>query len=128
MADPSGRKHPDLLKRDFSAKQINCRYVGDITYVPIADGTNWYLATVIDLDSRKLAGWALGDHMRTELVADALTMARAVRGSLTGAVFHSDHGSVDCSKAYAGLCDRFGTYTSSTGAYSLEASSRQRPR
>ena len=75
MPDPSGRKHPDLLQRDFTAPEINSRYVGDITYVPIADGTNWYLATVIDLHSRKLVGWALADHMRTELVVDALRMA-----------------------------------------------------
>ena len=44
--DPSGRKYPDLLQRDFTAPEINSRYVGDITYIPIADGTNWYLATV----------------------------------------------------------------------------------
>ncbi|QAY63211.1 IS3 family transposase [Xylanimonas allomyrinae] len=94
VPDQSGRKFPDLLGRDFTAEAVNCRYVGDITYVPIADGSNWYLATVIDLHSRKLAGWALADHMRTDLVADALTMAAGVRGSLAGAIFHSDHGSV----------------------------------
>ena len=106
--DPSGRKYPDLLQRDFTAPEINSRYVGDITYIPIADGTNWYLATVIDLHSRKLVGWALADHMRTELVTEALRMAHQVRGSMRGAIFHSDHGSVYCSKAYAEVCERFG--------------------
>jgi transposase InsO family protein len=46
--------------------QSGRRYVGDITYLPIADGSNVYLATVIDLGSRKMAGWAMADHMRTE--------------------------------------------------------------
>ena len=70
----------------------NQRYVGDITYLPIADGSNLYLATVIDCDSRRLAGWAIAEHMRTDLVTDALGAARDTRGSLTGANFHSDHG------------------------------------
>ncbi len=53
-----------------------------------------YLATVIDCCSRKLAGWAVADHMRTSLVEDALKAALADRGSLRGAIFHADHGSV----------------------------------
>ena len=94
VPEPSGQKYPDLLKRDFTAAAVNRRYVGDITYLPIADGSNLYLATVIDCHSRRLVGWAVADHMRTELVEDALTAAAATRGSLKGAVFHSDHGSV----------------------------------
>ena len=85
---------PDLLNRDFTAPGPNQRYVGDITYLPLPDGENLYLATVIDCYSRRLVGWAIADHMRTELVEDALTAARATRGSLAGAIFHSDHGSV----------------------------------
>ena len=53
-----------------------------------------YLATVIDTYSRKLAGYALADHMRVSLVIEALSHASTVRGSLDGAIFHSDHGSV----------------------------------
>ncbi|SLM93251.1 Mobile element protein [Corynebacterium casei] len=53
-----------------------------------------YLATVIDLYSRKLAGFAIADHMRTSLVIEALEHANTVRGGLDGAIFHSDHGSV----------------------------------
>ena len=62
-----------MLGRKFGIGEPCCRYVGDITYLPIADGTNLYLATVIYLGSRKLAGWAMADHMRTEPVEDALT-------------------------------------------------------
>ena len=105
IPEPSGQKVPDLLKRDFTAPAQNMRYVGDITYLPLAGGTNLYLATVIDCFSRRLVGWSIADHMRTTLVEDALRAAAATRGSLTkglaGAVFHSDHGSVYTSKDYA---------------------------
>ena len=94
IPEPADRKVPDLLNRDFTAPAPNLRYVGDITYLPLADGNNLYLATVIDCYSRRLAGWSVAGHMRTELVEDALKAAQATRGSLTGAVFHSDHGSV----------------------------------
>lgn len=94
IPEPSGQKYPDLLQRDFTAERPNRRYVGDITYLPLADGTNLYLATVIDCYSRRLAGWAIADHMRTELVEEALNVAAATRDSLKGAIFHSDHGSV----------------------------------
>ena len=93
IPDQADQKVPDLLNRDFTAPAPNQRYVGDITYLPLADGTNLYLATVIDCYSRRLAGWAIADHMRTELVEHALTAAAATRGFLAGAIFHSDHGS-----------------------------------
>ena len=88
------------------------------TYLPIAEGSNasnLYLATVIDCFSRRLAGWAIADHMRTELVIDALTAAAATRGSLVGAVFHSDHGAQYTSKDFAQHCQRLGV-TQSMGA------------
>lgn len=113
-------KVPDLLGRDFTAAAPNRRYVGDITYLPLADGTNLYLATVIDCYSRRLAGWALADHMRTTLVGDALKAAAATRGSLTGAIFHADHGSVYTSKDYARLCTDLGV-TQSMGAVGSSA-------
>ncbi|WP_414720094.1 DDE-type integrase/transposase/recombinase [Umezawaea sp.] len=81
-----------MLGRDFTAQAPNTRYVGDITYLPIADGTFAYLAIVMDLCSRRLVGWAIADHMRTEPVLDALVAAQRTRGSLAGAVFHSDQG------------------------------------
>jgi transposase InsO family protein len=111
IPEPSGHKVPDLLKRNFTAQAPNSRYVGDITYLPLADGHNLYLATVIDCYSRRLVGWSVADHMRTSLVTDALRNAATARGSaaaLRGAIFHSDHGSVYTSKDYARLCTRLG--------------------
>lgn len=63
VPDQSGRRLPDLVGRDFTAETVNSRYVGDITYLPIADDSTLYLPTVIDLCSRKLAGRAMADHM-----------------------------------------------------------------
>ena len=120
IPEPSGHKVADLLKRDFTAQAPNRRYVGDITYLPLADGSNLYLATVIDCYSRRLAGWAIADHMRTSLVEDALQAAAATRGSLAGAIFHSDHGSVYTSKDYAQLCKNLGV-TQSMGAVGTSA-------
>ncbi|CAM2913200.1 HTH-like domain-containing protein [Corynebacterium propinquum] len=85
---PGHRVMPDLVGRTFTANEPNRVYVGDITYLPCKSGKNMYLATVIDTYSRKLAGYALADHMRGLLVIDALSHAHGVRGSLDGAVFH----------------------------------------
>jgi transposase InsO family protein len=115
VPEPADQRVPDLLRRDFTADAANQRYVGDITYLPLANGANLYLATVIDCFSRRLAGWAIADHMRTELIADALTAARDTRGCLAGAVFHSDHGSQYTSKDFAQLCASLGV-TQSMGA------------
>ncbi len=112
IPDQSGRRFPDLLGRNFSTGEPGRRYVGDITYLPVEDGTNLYLASFIDLGSRKLAGWAMASHMRVGLVEDALKAAWRERGSLAGAMFHSDHGSVYTSKAYTALCDQFGVVQS----------------
>lgn len=120
IPEPADQKVPDLVKRDFTAAAPNRRYVGDITYLPLANGANLYLATVIDCYSRRLAGWAVADHMRTSLVADALTTAAATRGSLTGAIFHTDHGSVYTSKDFAILCAQLGV-TQSMGAVGTSA-------
>ena len=120
VPQPADQKVPDLLNRDFTAAAINQRYVGDITYLPIADGSNLYLATVIDCCSRRLVGWAIADHMRTSLVADALHHAAATRGSLAGATFHSDHGAVYTSQDYAKLCDLL-SVTQSMGAVGSSA-------
>jgi transposase InsO family protein len=115
---------PDLLGREFTAPAPNRVYVGDITYLPLTDGGdgghNLYLATVIDCFSRRLVGWAIADHMRTDLVIDALRAATVTRGSLAGAIFHSDHGSVYTSRAYAALCDELGV-TQSMGTVGSSA-------
>ena len=108
ISDPAAAKAPDLIRRDFTAAVINQRYVGDITYLPVGERGFLYLATVIDLHSRRLAGWAIADHMRTDLVIDALDAARRTRGSLHGAIFHSDHGAQYTSKAFAAACTAAG--------------------
>ncbi|HAT1323569.1 TPA: IS3 family transposase, partial [Corynebacterium striatum] len=105
---PGHRVMPDLVGRKFTANEPNRVYVGDITYLPCKGGKNMYLATVIDTYSRKLAGYALADHMRVSLVVDALAHAHGVRGSLDGAVFHSDHGSVYTSQAFRSYCSSLG--------------------
>ena len=81
----------DLVGRDFNPTEPDRTWCGGITY--IATGEGWvYLATVIDLFSRRVIGWPLGDHMRANLVGDALTMAVATRGGqVNGVVFHSDY-------------------------------------
>jgi transposase InsO family protein len=120
VPEPAAQLVPDLLSRDFTAPAPNRRYVGDITYLPIADGTNLYLATVIDCFSRRLAGWAIAEHMRTDLITDALSAACGSRGSLAGAIFHSDHGAQYSSKAFAQVCAEFGV-TQSMGAVGTSA-------
>jgi transposase InsO family protein len=108
IPDPAAVWAPDLIGRDFTAAAANRRYVGDITYIPVGDRGFLYLATVIDLYSRRLAGWAIADHMRTELVLDALNAALRTRGSLDGAIMHTDHGSQYASKAFAAACKAAG--------------------
>ena len=108
IPDPAAVKAPDLIGRDFTAAAVNQRYVGDITYLPVGERGFLYLATVIDLHSRRLAGWAIADHMRTDLVVDALNAAARTRGSLAEAIFHSDHGAQYTSKAFAAACTAAG--------------------
>jgi transposase InsO family protein len=98
---------PDLVGRDFTAAEPNTRWVGDITYIKTWDG--WaYLATVIDLHSRKVVGWAMADHTRTDLVTDALEMAINRRDPPGKAIFHSDRGTQYTSKEFDRYCRRNG--------------------
>jgi transposase InsO family protein len=91
---------PDLVGRGFSPGAPDIVWCGDITYIPTDEG--WlYLASVLDLGSRRLLGYSMAAHMRTELVADALTMAAGERGGITaGIVFHGDRGSQYMSHDY----------------------------
>ncbi|MBL1120147.1 IS3 family transposase [Streptomyces sp. 110] len=93
IPDPAAARAADLIGRDFTAERPNTKYVGDITYLPVTGTKPLYFATVIDLCSRRLTGWAIADHMRAELVIDALAAAERTRGSLNGAIMHTDHGS-----------------------------------
>ena len=102
----------DLIGRVFGPCEVlDARYVGDITYIPTWEG--WaYLATVIDLASRKIVGWALADHMRTELVTDALTAAFGSRRPAPGLVFHSDRGCQYTSTDFRRLAEAHGVVLS----------------
>ncbi|WTC15900.1 IS3 family transposase [Streptomyces cellulosae] len=120
VPEPSATPVPDLLRRDFTASAPNLTYVGDITYLPVGDGEFLYLATVIDCFSRRLVGWSIADHMRTSLVTDALRAAARARGSLAGAIFHSDHGAQYKSRGFAAVCAELGV-TQSMGAVGTSA-------
>jgi putative transposase len=115
VADPEAEAAKDLIQRHFGpCEEIDRRYVGDITYVATWEG--WaYLATVIDLASRKVVGWSLADHMGTELVEDALTMAFANRSPAEGVVFHSDKGCQYTSGDFADLARQNGVLLSVGG-------------
>ena len=82
----------DAVNRAWDTGALNTVWVGDVTYLRTWEG--WlYLATVIDAHSRRVIGWAIADHLRTDLVEDALKMAIALRGNLpAGLVFHTDRG------------------------------------
>jgi transposase InsO family protein len=94
----------DLLKRAFGpgTVELDRIYVGDITYIWTWEGWT-YLATVIDLASRRVVGWALADHMRAELVVDALRMAIVHRRPAPGVIFHSDRGTQYTSSEFTSL-------------------------
>ncbi|MFD4955813.1 IS3 family transposase [Streptomyces sp. NPDC058451] len=120
VSDPAASVVADLFCRDFTALRPGLKYMGDITYLPLENGEFLYLATVLDCSSRKVVGWSIADHMRADLVADALRMAARTRGGLEGAVFHSDHGSQYVSRVFADLCDQLGV-TRSMGAIGSSA-------
>ena len=102
---------PDLLTRDFTAERPGVKFVGDITYIHTWQGFV-YLATVIDCYSKKVVGWSIADHMRTELVADALKNAAATTLIEPDAVFHTDRGSVYTSADFRALVAGLGMRSS----------------
>ena len=107
IVDRGATAAEDRVKRNFDPTAPDTIWCGDITYLRTGDG--WlFLATVIDLFSRRVIGWSVADHMRTELVADALYAAIATRGGRVGAgvVFHSDRGSHYTSTDFGESCVR----------------------
>jgi transposase InsO family protein len=92
---------PNLLARQFDVNGIavNRVWVSDITYIPTREGP-LYLATVLDLGSRRCVGWAMRDDMEVELTLSALRMAREARRPGPGLIHHSDRGSVYAARAY----------------------------
>jgi putative transposase len=103
---------PDRVERNFTPSAPDVAWCSDITY--IATGEGWlYLASVLDLGSRRLLGYSMADHMRTELVIDALDMAAAVRGGITaGIIGHSDRGSQYMSHDYQARLGELGMLAS----------------
>ncbi|RKT73321.1 transposase InsO family protein [Saccharothrix variisporea] len=99
---------PDLVRRDFTADAPAAKLVGDITYIRTWEG--WlYLATVLDCHSKKVVGYAMADHLRTELVTDALRMAARNLPFRRGeTIFHSDRGTQYLSAEFAALADELG--------------------
>ncbi|SFI00131.1 Transposase InsO and inactivated derivatives [Cryobacterium levicorallinum] len=102
---------PDLVKRDFTADRPGAKFVGDITDIHTWQGFI-YLATVIDCYSKKVVGWSIADHMRTELVADALRNAAATTMIEPDAIWHSDRGSVYTSANFRALVTGLGMRSS----------------
>ncbi len=109
IPDPNAEARAvDLIRREFGpGVELDTRWCGDVTYIATWEG--WaYLATVIDIASRRVVGWALADHMRTDLVADALRMACTQRHPPAGVIFHSDRGCQYTSRDYASLAADLG--------------------
>ena len=104
----------NLLKRDFTPDKPNNSWVADITYIPTAEG--WlYLATIMDLYSRKIIGWALRDRLTKELVIGALDMALKQRNFSADLRLHSDRGSQYASELYQLLLLKNGILCSMSG-------------
>ena len=114
--DKTKAPFPDLLRRDFTAERVNARWVGDITEIPTASG-KLYLATVIDLYSRRLLGAATSLHPDADLACAAIQMAVATRGGRTAiwrdevserVIFHTDRGSTYTADSFTRLCRQLG--------------------
>jgi putative transposase len=100
LRDPRAVPAEDLVKRDFNPRASDRLWVADISYVSTWEGFD-YLAFVLDAYSRRLVGWAMADHLRSELVIDALNMALWRRNPAPGLIHHSDRGSQYTSISFA---------------------------
>jgi transposase InsO family protein len=101
---------PDLIGRDFAAEQLNRKWYGDGTEIDTDEG-KLYLASVLDMASRRIIGHCLGEHHNARLAEDALVMAAAVRGgkdAVTGVIFHTDQGSEYTAASFRAACTRLG--------------------
>jgi len=104
--DKSKRPFPDLVCRDFTAPAPNVKWVGDMTEIPTDEG-KLYLATVIDLYSRRLLGYPTSAHPDADLAGQAITMAVATRGgAVPGVIFHTDRGSTYTANDFTILCTK----------------------
>ena len=109
IADPDAVRAPDLVKRNFTAERPDALWVTDLTYVPTRTGMA-YVCFIVDAFSRRIVGWRVAAHMRTDMVLDALEMARRSRGGhrLIGLVTHSDAGSQFTSVRFTERLDEIG--------------------
>ena len=109
--DRKAPKFPDLVKRDFAAPAPNMKWCGDMTEIPTDEG-KLYLATVLDLFSRRLLACPTSEHPNAELACDAIKIAAAVRGgrgAIDGVIFHTDRGSTYTASSFTLLCkDKLG--------------------
>jgi transposase InsO family protein len=137
--DKTAPKFPDLIKRDFTADRPNARWVGDMTEVPTGPdgrGPKLYLATVIDLYSRRLLGAATGLHPDADLACAAIKMAVAARGGRDAiwreneaerVIFHTDRGSTYTAHAFTRLCRQLGIRQSMGGSGRASTTPPPRP-
>jgi transposase InsO family protein len=104
---PAQTVAPNQLNREFTVQAPDKVYVGDITYLPTGEG--WlYLAVVLDLCSRAVVGWSMANHMRAELVTQALSMALGQRQPAAGLIMHTDRGSQYGAESYRQLLTQHG--------------------
>ena len=90
--DPTATPAPDLVQRSFAAPAPDRLWIADITYLPTEQEGFLYLSVILDVFSRRVVGWSMQDHLRTELVLAALEMAVSKRRPEAGLIHHSDHG------------------------------------
>jgi putative transposase len=117
-SDPNASYPPDLVKRDFHPVETGRLLTSDITYMRVGDGEA-FMCAIRDEGSSRVLGFAVADHMRTELVLDALGQAVATRfGQVAGTIFHTDRGSQFNDTKVVAFCDRAGLVRSmgSTGS------------
>jgi putative transposase len=109
IADPDAVRAPDLVKRNFTADRPNALWVTDLTYVPTRTGMA-YVCFIVDAFSRRIVGWRVAANMKTDMVLDALEMARRSRGNrrLVGLVAHADAGSQFTSVRFTERLDEIG--------------------
>ena len=109
VSDPDATRAPDLVNRQFRADRPDALWVTDLTYVPARSGMA-YVCFIVDAFSRRIVGWRVASNMRTEMVLDALEMARRSRGGrrLVGLVAHSDAGSQFTSVRFTERLDEIG--------------------
>jgi putative transposase len=106
--DPQAEPAPDLVQRTFTATAPNGLWIADITYVPTQDEGFLYLAVILDVFSRRVIGWSMANHLRTDLVVGALEMAIWNRRPGEGVIHHSDHGCQYTSLLFGERCQAVG--------------------